>query len=99
MLSLKDLDRSQLNKLDKETLVELLLAALGRIDALEKQVGAQAVRIQQLEDQLAKNSRNSGKPPSSAGLKKPKTRSLRQKGQHPRGGQPGPLELPRFGGQ
>ena len=89
MLSLKDLDHSQLNKLDKETLVELLLAALGRIDALEKQVAAQAVRIQHLEDQLAKNSRNSGKPPSSDGLKKPRTRSLRQKGQHPRGGQPG----------
>lgn len=56
---------------------------------MEKQVAEQASLIQQLQDQLAKNSRNSGKPPSSDGLKKPKTRSLRQKGQHPRGGQPG----------
>ncbi len=89
MLPLGNLDRAHLDKLDNETLIELLLAALRRIDALEKQVAEQAIRIQHLEDQLAKNSRNSGKPPSSDGLKKPRTRSLRRKGKHPRGGQPG----------
>jgi transposase len=89
MLPLEELDREQLNKLDKETLIELLLNALRRISELEKQVEAQTATIQKLRDELAKNSRNSSKPPSSDGLKKPRTRSLRQKGQRPFGGQPG----------
>jgi transposase len=44
-------------------------------------------RVQELEARLAKDSHNSSKPPSSDGMKKPK--SLRKAGKRPPGGQPG----------
>ncbi|MCP5016270.1 MAG: IS66 family transposase [Ketobacter sp.] len=82
MTSAVELDRQQLEKLDKESLIEFILA-------MQQQLAEQKALIQELRDQLAKNSHNSSKPPSSDGLKKPRTRSLRKKGQHPKGGQPG----------
>jgi len=48
-----------------------------------------AERIQRLEDQLAKNSRNSGKPPSSDGYDQPAPKSLRKRSRRRSGGQVG----------
>jgi len=50
---------------------------------------ALADRIQKLEDQLAKNSSNSGKPPSSDGYKQPAPKSLRKRSRRRSGGQAG----------
>ena len=76
-------DANDLYDLEKENLVAIILE-------LREVISQQAARIQVLEDQLAKNSQNSGKPPSSDGLKKmPRRRNLREKGQRKTGGQKG----------
>lgn len=59
------------------------------IQQLTSQVQQLTSRVHELEAQLAKNSSNSGKPPSSDGLSKPKTSSLRGKSGKKAGGQPG----------
>jgi transposase len=56
--------------------------------ALREQVRALLERVQELEARQAKDSHNSGKPPSSDGLKR-KTKSLRQKSGKKAGGQLG----------
>ena len=83
------LDRSQLEKLDKEALISIILALQQQVPELQQTIAAQAAEIQELHDQLAKNSRNSGKPPSSDGLKKPRVRNLRRKTGRRSGGQKG----------
>jgi transposase len=77
-----ELDGNQLAELDKEALISIVLM-------LQQTVAEQAAVIQSLRDQLAKNSQNSGRPPSSDGLKKPRTRSLRKKDGRCSGGQKG----------
>jgi transposase len=62
----------------KDAVIRLFHETLGKL----------AERIQRLEDQIAKNSSNSSKPPSSDGLKK-KTQSLRRPSGKKSGGQPG----------
>ena len=89
MTSQLDLDRSQLEKLDKEALISIILMLQQQVRELQQTVAAQAAEIQKLRDQLAKNSRNSGKPPSSDGLKKPRPRNLRKKTGRRSGGQKG----------
>jgi transposase len=66
----------------EETVLILVNGLVAVIRALE-------ARVQALEDQLAKNSQNSSKPPSSDGFKKPQPHSLRTSSGKPSGGQPG----------
>lgn len=68
-------------------LVTSLLVQLHQRDEIIRQ---QQGTIQTLQDQLAKNSQNSSKPPASDGLKKaPRTSSLREKSGKKNGGQKG----------
>jgi len=80
----------------KETVVRVLLELSRKVDqltadfaALKAENAALRQRVQTLEEQVAKDSHNSHKPPSSDGLAKPKPKSLRPKSERPTGGQPG----------
>lgn len=74
-----------------DAVVDLVEFLFAQIDEQREMIDALTLRVNGLEDQLAKNSRNSSKPPSSDGLakNKPKPKSLRAKGANKPGGQKG----------
>ncbi|MEL7068200.1 MAG: DUF6444 domain-containing protein, partial [Cyanobacteria bacterium J06581_3] len=65
----------------EEAVVELVTGLLSRLTVVE-------ARLEKLENQQKKTSRNSSKPPSGDGFGK-RTQSLRKKSQRRSGGQPG----------
>src|SRR3954464_9338628 len=74
-------------------LVERLFAQLAdqqeQLRSQQETIASLTGRVKELEDRLAKNSRNSSKPPSSDSFSKPKPKSLRQKSAKKPGGQKG----------
>ncbi len=66
---------------------QLVVEAIAMI--YESKFQKMEARIKELEDQLSKNSKNSSKPPSSDGYKKPSPKSLRRKTGRKAGGQKG----------
>ena len=84
MSSLSDQAIRAIYRQGEDAVVALIQGLVAEIDALKGDV-------QSLKDQVAKNSHNSSKPPSSDGPPTPRTSSLRHKGSKKRGGQPGHL--------
>src|SRR5215475_1782114 len=69
---------------------ELVYALVTQIEALVQHATKQGEALHALQARLAKDSRNSSKPPSSDSYRKVKrTESLRKSGEKPNGGQPG----------
>lgn len=76
-----------------DAVVDLVQGLIQKFTAIVEQQAAQIQtlneRVKTLENQINLNSRNSGKPPSSDGYRKPQPKSLRENGKRPSGGQPG----------
>jgi transposase len=73
----------------EEAVLQLFDAVNTQVQELVSHIEELHKVIQQLQAQVRKNSRNSSKPPSSDGLKRPRTTSLRTPGERTNGGQKG----------
>jgi transposase len=89
MTNAQGLEGHRLDEFDQASLIKLIVAMQTTIQELQKTVAEQASELQRLRDQVAKHSGNSGKPPSSDGLRKPRPQSLRGKSGKATGGQVG----------
>ena len=87
MASIPDL--TQLSSEQKDELIRMLWPLQQQVQDLLAQMVVMQGRIRELEGRLAKNSKNSSKPPSTDGLNKPAPKSLREPGLNPNGGQKG----------
>jgi len=76
-----------LEKLDRDQLITLLLAAFKQNYLLEQKIIEHAKKITELESRLNQNSSNSSKPPSSDGYSKPVPKSQRKESGKKPGGQ------------
>jgi hypothetical protein len=85
VLSMKALTREEalaIYQAGPEAVVKALCELSAAVERLER-------RVSELEQQLAKNSRNSNKPPSSDGYMKPHPQSMRKPSGRKSGGRPG----------
>jgi len=73
----------------RNAVVDLVSGLLAAVAQLQQQNEQLLARVGHLEARLAKDSHNSGKPPSSDGLTKPAPKSLRAKSGNRPGAQPG----------
>jgi transposase len=72
-----------------DAVVELVENLSAQLADQQEMLASLTARLNELEERLAKNSRNSSKPPSSDNITKPKPKSLRRKSGKKPGGQKG----------
>jgi transposase len=88
--TITDQELNAIYQMGREVTVAFIKTLLDRIQQLEEIVKTQGKEIQKLKEQIAQNSRNSSKPPSSDSMfDKPKPKSLRKKSGKRPGGQRG----------